>query len=88
MSNKIYFIISGPVYLMDPDCFFEYGVLYNGSYFGEISLFFNEPNQFTYAYNPLQKLPHIQCLSIDSEVFMRICRKYPLSFEVLLQRAY
>lgn len=73
---------------MDAMCQFEYGVLYNGSIFGDISLFFNEPNQYTYAYNPFQKYPHVQCLAIDSDVFFRICRKYPLSFSKLLQQAY
>lgn len=52
ISDKIFLVISGPVYIMDPMCQFEYGVLYNGSIFGDISLFFNEPNQFAYAYNP------------------------------------
>lgn len=51
-SDKIYLVISGPVYIMDAECQFEYGVLYDGSYFGDISLFFNEPNQFSYAYSP------------------------------------
>ena len=44
ISDKIYFIVQGPIYLMDSQCLFEYGVLEDGSYFGDISLFFNEPN--------------------------------------------
>lgn len=87
-SDKIYFVLSGPVYIMDPDCELEYGVLYTGSYFGEISAFFDEPNQFSYAYNTQQRHPSIQCLAVDAKKFMCICRKYPISFENLLQRAY
>ena len=44
MSDKIYLIISGPIYIMDINCQYEYGLLHSGSYFGETSLFFNEPN--------------------------------------------
>ena len=73
---------------MDPMCQFEYGVLYNGSILGEMSLFFDEPNQFCYAYNLYQTGLPIQCLAVDSQEFMRICRKYPLTFEKLLHQAY
>jgi hypothetical protein len=31
---------------------FNYGILGQGSYFGDISLFLDEPNQFSYFYNP------------------------------------
>lgn len=83
-SDKIYLILSGPVYIMDGECQFEYGILQNGSYFGDISMFFDEPNQFSYAYSPYQRYPSVQCLAVDNEKFMKICRKYPLSFEILL----
>lgn len=43
-SDKLYLLITGPVYIMDPKCKFEYGILENGSYFGDISIFFDEPN--------------------------------------------
>ena len=43
-NDKVYLVISGPIYIMDPMCQFEYGVLYTGSLFGDISVFFDEPN--------------------------------------------
>ena len=51
MSKKVCFIISGTVHIMDKNTKYEYGVLNEGSYFGDISLLLNEPNQFCYVFN-------------------------------------
>jgi len=87
-TKYFYLIISGPIYIMDKNCMFWYGSLGDGSYFGDISLFFDEPSQYSYAYNPFQGIRPIQLLAINGDEFIRLCRKYPLSFEVLLHRAY
>ena len=43
-SNYFYMILSGPIYIMDKNCMFWYGSLEDGSYFGDISVFFDEPS--------------------------------------------
>ena len=52
MSNKVYFLISGLVHIMDKNGLYEYGIIHEGSYFGEISLLLDEPNEYSYCYNP------------------------------------
>jgi hypothetical protein len=37
---------------MDKNSFFEYTKLESGTYFGDISVFFNEPNEYNYCYDP------------------------------------
>lgn len=72
---------------MDSQCIFEYGLLREGSYFGDVSVLFEQPSIYSYAYNPLQDEP-IQCLSISKDKFLQICRSYPICYEHLLNRAY
>jgi len=43
-SEKIYFILSGEIYIMSQDGRFDYGVLTEGSYFGDISVLLKQPN--------------------------------------------
>ena len=38
MSSKVYFILSGEIYIMSKDGNIDYGVLSEGSYFGDISV--------------------------------------------------
>ena len=52
MSNKVYFLISGIIHIMDKNGLYEYGIIHEGSYFGEISLLLDEPNEYSYCYNP------------------------------------
>ena len=40
---------------MDKTGMLEYGLLQEGSYFGDISIFFEEPNEFTYFYDKYLK---------------------------------
>lgn len=86
-STNVYFILSGTILILDRDCVHEYGRLNQGSYFGEISPIFDEPNGFSYGYNPFDKRS-VQCLMINCHDFLRICRQYPLSYEVILRRAW
>jgi len=73
ISKKIYFILNGPVYLMDKNSIFEYSKLETGSYFGDISIFFNEPNEYNYCFDPYAE-KSVYFLSINSNNFIRICR--------------
>lgn len=47
-SKHVFFIVSGKVHIMNSDSMIEYGVLNEGSYFGDISVLLDEPNQYSY----------------------------------------
>ncbi len=59
--------------MMDQNSMFEYSILESGAYFGDISVFLNEPNEFNFCYDPYGE-NSIQFLSIDAEEFIGICR--------------
>ena len=65
---------------------FDYGVLDEGSYFGDISTLLDEPNEYSYFSNPFAEKP-VQLLSIDSSEFLKICEKYQYSKEIMTTRA-
>ena len=58
---------------MDQNSMFEYSVLDSGTYFGDISVFLNEPNEYNYCYDPYGD-KSIQFLTIDATEFISICR--------------
>lgn len=43
---------------------FEYGRLSKGSYFGDISILNDEPNEYSYYVNPYSEVP-LEMLEID-----------------------
>lgn len=69
MSSKVYFILSGEIYIMSKDGRFDYGVLSEGSYFGDISVLLKQPSQFSYFFDPFQERP-VMMLSIDASLFL------------------
>lgn len=71
---------------MNKDGLYEYAILSEGSYFGDISLLLDQPEEFSYFYNPYHEKP-ILMLTVNAEKFTQICDSYPLSREVLSQRA-
>lgn len=71
---------------MSKDGLLDYGSLQEGSYFGDISILLNEPNQFSYYYNPFNTRPTL-LLQIEKETFQRICKLNPLSHEELVRKA-
>ena len=42
---------------MDKEGLFNYGILEEGNYFGDISIFLNEPNYYSYFYDSNSKEP-------------------------------
>lgn len=82
-SKKVYFLISGMIHIMDKQGLYEYGIIHEGGYFGDISVILNEPNEYSYCYNNYSDRS-IQFLEIDAEDFIKVCRSYPISFEVML----
>jgi len=53
---------------MNKEGIIEYGILSEGSYFGDLSFFFNEPNEFAYYLNPF-KDKAFEYLSIKTSKF-------------------
>lgn len=86
MSSKVYFILSGKAFVMSKDGLFEYAMLGEGSYFGDISLLLKIPNQFSYYYNPALGKP-LQVFSVKASIFLELCKNYPQSKEILTERA-
>lgn len=85
-SKHVYFLISGQIHIMNKEGLYEYGILPDGSYFGEISVLFDQPNEYSYFYNPNADKP-IQMLTVEADLFIQICKKHPLSMETLIKRA-
>jgi len=83
--KNVYFIISGQIHIMDKEGIYEYGILSDGSYFGDISLLLDQDEEFSYFYNPQTPKP-ITMLTIKADKFIEICNKYPLSKDVMLKR--
>ena len=86
ISKKIYFILSGSIHIMNKTGFYSYGILGEGSYFGDISLLCKQPEEFSYYFDPYHVKP-IVMLSITSKLFMDICQTYPLSKQFMYERA-
>jgi hypothetical protein len=85
MSSSIFFIISGNIHIMDAKGHYQYGILGEGSYFGDISAMLGRPNEFSYLYNPFGK--QIDVLEISTENWMRICKDHKLAEERFKKRA-
>lgn len=85
-SQNIYFIISGKVYLVDPTGLYVYGILQDGSYFGDISALLKRSNEFNYMYDPYYHKP-VLLLKIDRQKFYELLEKYPGAKEILEERA-
>ena len=53
---------------MDKSGLYEYGVLSDGSYFGDISLLLDKNEEFSYFFNPYLKKPIIM-LTLTADIF-------------------
>lgn len=71
-SRHIYLILYGTVNIMDQSGMYDYGVIKAGSYFGDISILLNQPNNYAYFYNPHQENA-LQLLRIKRSDFLDIC---------------
>lgn len=87
MPRNVYFILSGQAHIMNKEGMYEYGVIQEGGYFGDISVLLNRPSEYAYYYNPYIDKP-ILMLSLDANEFLNICNKYPLAKDILTDRAY
>lgn len=71
---------------MNKSGMFDYCVLDDGSYFGDISALLDEPNEYSYLCNPFAEKP-VQLLSINSDDFLSICDKYRYSKKSMMNKA-
>jgi len=56
-SRTVNFIISGQIHIMNKDGLFDYGIIGEGGYFGDISVLLDEPENFSYFFNPYSGKP-------------------------------
>jgi signal-transduction protein with cAMP-binding, CBS, and nucleotidyltransferase domain len=84
--KNVYFITSGAIHLMDNNGLYDYGILREGCCFGDVSLLLEEPEEFSYFYDPYHSKP-ILMLEVPSKKFLEICERYPLAKEVMKMRA-
>jgi hypothetical protein len=72
-------ILTGQIFIMDKFGMIEYGVLQEGSYFGDISIIFDEPNQYSYFYDPYSVKKPLQMLSVEASTFKKLLDEFLLS---------
>ena len=85
-SKNLYLILSGTVHVMDQAGLYNYGMVQQGSYFGDVSILTGKPNKYSYMFDPHQQKP-LQMLQIKADVFIEILNRYPLEREILFDRA-
>ena len=85
VSNNVFFILSGQIHIMSKDGQYKYCTLSEGSYFGEISLLLDEPNEYSYYFNPNDK--SVNLLAINGLSFLKVCENHLLSKELLIKHA-
>ena len=92
MSKYVHFIIKGQVHIMDKNCLSTFGILETGSYFGDISVFLNQPNKFSFCYDVDDEIDELldkslYLLSVPIKDFIDICDRNPVSRDVMLVKA-
>lgn len=65
---------------------YEYGLISEGGYFGDISALLDEPNEFSYFFNP-NNIKATLLLEIEAPQFLEICNNHPVAKEILTKRA-
>lgn len=71
-DNDLFLVLSGHIYIMDSTGMYGYGMIKSGSYFGDTSILLNQPNAYSYFYNPFSEKP-LQLLKIKRKDFLIIC---------------
>ena len=71
---------------MNKEGLLMYGILGEGSYFGDLSVMSDEPNEFAYYVDPYSNKPN-EFLQIDGQVFKEVLSSFPLSKSIFERRA-
>jgi len=71
---------------MNKNGFYEYGVIGEGGYFGDISILFDTPSEYGYFFDPHCEKP-LMMLAISAKKFQKICDRYPITHELFYNRA-
>lgn len=51
ISKYIYFIMKGQIHIMNKNGMYEYGIIQECGYFGDISILLNQPSEYAYYNN-------------------------------------
>ena len=63
---------------------YEYGIIHDSGYFGDISILLNQPSDYAYYnYNDSD----ITMLTLDAKKFLEICNQHPFSRDILKENA-
>lgn len=71
---------------MNSDAMYEYGVLQEGNYFGDISILLDQPSNYSYCYNPHNEKA-LMMMSMTAQNFLELCDRYQLAKHILTERA-
>ena len=87
-ARYIHFIINGKVHMMDHAGMYDYGIIQKGSYFGDVSVILQKPNEFSYLYDPnYGEAKPLYLFRIPAKTFMSLLDRYPLEKENWIERA-
>lgn len=81
-STKVFFILTGKVFVTDKTNKIVYATLGPGSCFGDISILLNQPNKYNYLFNEWRN-QDLNYLSVDSLEFLRLVTKYQMTRKIL-----
>ena len=87
MSKHIHFILQGSVHVMNSNGLYDYGMIQEGGYFGDISAMLGVPEEFSYLYNQNSEKP-LLILEIPTVIFLKILEKFPGVKDTLTVRAH
>jgi len=63
---------------------YEYGLVQECGYFGDISILLQSPSEYSYFNNPQTDTA---LLALDAKLFQQICDSHPIAKEILTARA-
>jgi hypothetical protein len=69
---------------MNKNGIYEYGIIHECGYFGDISILLNQPSEYAYYNNHDSD---IAMLCLDAKSFLAICNQHPYSRDLLKERA-
>ena len=85
ISKNVYFVLSGQIHIMNKNGMYEYGLVQECGYFGDISILLNQPSEYAYFNNPHTDTA---LLALDAKQFLAICNDHPIARDILIERAY
>ena len=69
---------------MNKSGMYEYGIIHESGYFGDVSILLNQPSEYSYYNN---NDSDIAMLALEAKTFLKICNQHPFSRDLLVERA-